>query len=322
VLSELELPWREHEASSSYMAQLGPGPLDTVAKPLRQRLPASELWHGKALFLPERFHLRAGDFARVTSLGEWAAWVHSNWLVDLLRRGRIQPFYQPIVHARDPVRIFGHESLVRGRGEDGEMHGGGAIMTAAAESGLLTYVDCLARSRAIEGYIHDTEGPGQLFVNFSPAALADDPRRCLDSAHRAVTEAGIPPEGVVFEVVEADHVRDEEDLARLLRGYRDLGFRVALDDLGAGYGSLSRLETLHPDYVKLDRSLVQGVHRDGLKGSIASKMLEAAREHGIRTIAEGVEEPGELAWARDHGADYVQGFLVGYPQPPTRAEAH
>ncbi len=59
--------------------------------------------------------------------------------------------------------------------------------------------------------------------------------------------------------------------------------------------------------------LIRGVHRDRYKAQIAGKIFEVARELDLRTVAEGIEEPEELAWAREHGADYVQGYLIGRP---------
>ena len=101
--------------------------------------------------------------------------------------------------------------------------------------------------------------------------------------------------------------------------YRQAGFRVALDDLGAGYGSLNLLSQLRPDFVKLDMKLVRDVHLDPYKAGITSQLLEMARKLGIATVAEGIESAGELDWFRDHGVDFVQGFYIARPaSPPPR----
>ena len=90
---------------------------------------------------------------------------------------------------------------------------------------------------------------------------------------------------------------------------------MALDDLGAGYGSLNLLHQLQPDVIKLDRELIRGVDRDPYKAVIAEKLLELAQKLGITTLAEGIETAGELQWVRDHGVDLVQGFFIARPQP-------
>ncbi|MGY3253983.1 EAL domain-containing protein (putative c-di-GMP-specific phosphodiesterase class I) [Thermostichus sp. MS-CIW-19] len=120
---------------------------------------------------------------------------------------------------------------------------------------------------------------------------------------------------MVFEVNESDRSPDLDHLQRILRFYRQAGFRVALDDLGAGYGSLNLLHRLQPDVIKLDRELIRGVDGDPYKAVIAQKVLELAQELGIVTLAEGIETAEELQWVRDHRVDLVQGFFIARPQP-------
>ena len=79
------------------------------------------------------------------------------------------------------------------------------------------------------------------------------------------------------------------------------------------------MHRLRPDFIKLDRDLIRGVHTDPVKALIAAKLLEIGRGMGIGTIVEGIEEEEELRWVRAHDADFVQGFLVARPsQPPAR----
>jgi EAL domain-containing protein (putative c-di-GMP-specific phosphodiesterase class I) len=114
-------------------------------------------------------------------------------------------------------------------------------------------------------------------------------------------------------------VESVDHLLTILKYYRKGGFGVALDDLGAGYSSLNRMAELRPDFVKLDMKLIQGVHRDPVKAMIAERLLLLARDLGIQTIVEGVEDREELAWAQEHGADFVQGYLIARPNnPPDR----
>ena len=91
---------------------------------------------------------------------------------------------------------------------------------------------------------------------------------------------------------------------------------MALDDVGAGYNSLTLLTRLRPDFVKLDMELTRGVDRDRYKARVVGKLLEMARDIGARTVVEGVETDGEWVWARAHGADFVQGYLFARPATP------
>ena len=139
----------------------------------------------------------------------------------------------------------------------------------------------------------------------------------------AISEVGIPPANVVFEIIESDHTPDANHLKSLIAYYRQAGFRVALDDLGAGYSSLNLIHQLRPDIMKLDMELIRGIHQDSYKASITEKLLELAQKLGILTVAEGIETPEELRWVREHGVDFVQGYLIARPSsPPTMVTPH
>ncbi len=157
-----------------------------------------------------------------------------------------------------------------------------------------------------------------LFINFNPTAIYQ-PDFCLKTILAAITKADLSPERVVFEVVESDEIHDTDHLLHLLSFYRERGFKVALDDLGAGFSSLNLLTKMRPDFIKLDRELVRDVDKDPYKATITANLLAMARTLPVATIAEGIETPGEYAWLKEHGADYLQGFLFARPaqEPPT-----
>jgi EAL domain-containing protein (putative c-di-GMP-specific phosphodiesterase class I) len=191
------------------------------------------------------------------------------------------------------------------------------LFGTARRSQLLFHLDRATRLAAIQGASeHAVSIP--IFINFNPNSVYD-PDFCLRSTVQAVEEAGLAPEAVVFEVVESEEIQDVEHLTRIMEYYRSAGFRVALDDLGAGYGSLSLLTRLRPDFVKIDMELIRGVDSDPYRAQIASKLLELAHDLKTFTVAEGVETEAEWSWCRNHGADYAQGYLFGRPAcPPCR----
>jgi EAL domain-containing protein (putative c-di-GMP-specific phosphodiesterase class I) len=265
----------------------------------------------KALFVNGLVEPRLAEFSRMTTLHALDVMARSGWLLDQLAEGRFTSFFHPIVHASDTRRVFAHEALLRGVERDGSMVAPQPILDLARQAGMLLEVDFAAcRSAIREATRH---GPDMtVFINFSPAAI-QDPQANLSAMLSAVDEAGLPRERVIFEVVEADRFGSLPHLDKVLRGYRRAGFRVALDDLGAGWSTLNLVHRVRPDFIKLDRELIRGVHLDPVKDLIAGKLLEIGRGLGIRTIVEGIEQEAELCWARDHGADFVQGFLVGRP---------
>jgi EAL domain-containing protein (putative c-di-GMP-specific phosphodiesterase class I) len=278
---------------------------------LSVELSPPEALETRALFMPGPAPPELPDFARMTTLHALDVLAQSGWLLDQLAEGRFTSFFHPIVHARDTSRVFAHEALLRGVERDGSLVAPQPILSLAREAGLLFEVDSAAcRSAIREAARH---GPDMcVFINFSPAAI-QDPIANLNGTVQAIEEAGLPRERVVFEVVEADRFADAALLDAVLAGYKSAGFRVALDDLGAGWSTLNLVHRLRPDFIKLDGELIRGVHNDPVKALIAKKLLEIGRGMGIGTIVEGIEQPEELAWVCDHDADFVQGFLLGRP---------
>ena len=290
---------------------LGDSEVQTCLAQLVAALSVVEAQETRALFMPGEAPPALPDFARMTTLHALDVLAQSGWLLDQLAEGRFTSFFHPIVHAQDTSRVYAHEALLRGVERDGSIIAPQPILDLAREAGLLHEVDTAAcRSAIRQAAKHDPDMC--IFINFSPAAI-EDPIAHLEGTVKAIEDAGLPRERVVFEVVEADRFADAALLDAVLAGYKSAGFRVALDDLGAGWSTLNLVHRLRPDFIKLDRELIRGVHNDPVKALIARKLLEIGRELGIGTIVEGIEQPEELRWVRDHGADFVQGFLLGRP---------
>lgn len=144
----------------------------------------------------------------------------------------------------------------------------------------------------------------------------------------AIDDAGIERSQVVFEIVETERTHAPKHLRNILDYYRGAGFRIALDNVGSGYSSLNLIHLLRPDIVKLDMELVRDVDQDPYRARIAANLLDIANTLGIDALAEGIETEGELAWVQQHGAKYVQGFLIARPAPipltaiPLRSPVH
>lgn len=291
-----------------------PGLLERFAVALRTMLSPLELRDTRSLLTPGGAEPGIPEFMRSQSLSKLLALAGGEWLLELLRERRMEMHFQPIVHCDDPRRLFGHECLLRARSREGTLIPPADLFRTATEADILYHLDRAARLLAVrEARRHDLSG--LIFINFCPSAIYNA-ANCLRTTVQAVEAAGIPPEQVVFEVVESERVPDVAHLVSILQTYRDAGFRIALDDLGAGFSSLDLLGRLRPDFIKLDRALLQAVESDRFKATIAQKLLEAARALDIATVVEGIEHPGQWEWARDHGATYAQGFLFALPASP------
>lgn len=255
-------------------------------------------------------------------LGTLTAAVEGEWLLDVLREERVTMHFQPIV--TDSGNVFGHECLLRGLEPDGSLINPGRMFDTARSAGLLFHLDRAARIKAIEEAAA-LELDTNIFINFNPTSIYD-PAYCLKSTMKAVDRSGIPPERIVFEVVESDEVTDTGRLLEILCFYREAGFKVALDDLGAGYSSLNLLTRMRPDFVKLDMDFTRGVDTNPYKALISSRIIELARDLEVSVVAEGVETEDQWRWLREHNADYAQGYFFARPASPplipTTAYAH
>jgi EAL domain-containing protein (putative c-di-GMP-specific phosphodiesterase class I) len=304
---------RPELSTSCLRVELAAEELDACVLHLCAGFGEEDARRARALFTRDPEVPSLDDFGRIVSLRELHVAAETGWLLEQFDAGGITSHFHPIVHVGDTSRVFAHEALLRGRGRDGGALEPLAILAHAREAGLLQDVDLAACRCAIREAAHLEPGV-TVFVNFSPAMM-EDAESCLRATVSAIHAAGLAPNRFVFEVIEADRIEDAARLKHVLDCYRRSGFRVALDDLGAGWSGLNLVHHLRPDFIKLDRELIREVHADRVKDLIASKLLEIGHGLGIKTIVEGVEQPQELQWARSRGADFVQGFLIARPAP-------
>lgn len=223
----------------------------------------------------------------------------------------ITSVYQPIVSLGD-AQIFGFEALTRGPA-DSEFHSPLHLFEYAESRGALYSLDRLAREKAIEG-CGQLKKNQRVFINI-PAHVIDDPQFTSGMTMKIVERCGLDPHNVVLEITERTSIEDFSTAKRILEHYRSQGYQIAIDDAGAGYSSLQAIAELHPDFIKVDRSLVQNIHNDKMKEMILETFVSFARKMSIRIIAEGIEEWEELKKLAQMGVHFGQGFLLGRPVP-------
>jgi EAL domain-containing protein (putative c-di-GMP-specific phosphodiesterase class I) len=231
--------------------------------------------------------------------------------VGVLADAEFWSVYQPIVALADRS-VVGHEALLRGL-VDGREVGGGDLFFVAESAGWLDRLDRIGREYAITGAAHWL-GSSDLYVNFNPASVYR-PQVCLASTEQVVHDSGIPGAQLVFEVVESHAVADRGHLVSVLEHHRSLGWRVALDDVGAGCSSLSLLAAVRPEVVKLDKGLVQALPDDGA-GTVLQAVIDLAHRLGAVVVAEGIETEQLAEAVTALGADLGQGWLFGRPERP------
>jgi EAL domain-containing protein (putative c-di-GMP-specific phosphodiesterase class I) len=211
--------------------------------------------------------------------------------------------YQPIVVASDHS-VFGYEALLRST-EQSLPHPG-AVLDAAERLGKLDDVGRKVRALATAA-VTSIEPTSALFVNLHCRDLLDPTLLMKTSPLSSVAHR------VVLEITERASLDVVPDAQARLRDLREMGFRIAVDDLGAGYAGLTSFVALEPQIVKLDMSLVRDVDKSSVKQKLIRAMTALCKDLGMLVVAEGVETPLEHDLLVDVGCDLLQGYFLGRP---------
>jgi diguanylate cyclase (GGDEF)-like protein len=218
--------------------------------------------------------------------------------------------YQPIV-ASDGLRIVGAEALLRWTHPTRGNIPPAVFVPIAEEAGLMVQLGEFVLRRALT----DARDWRDLFVsiNISPVQMRD--RGLADLVAAAIVEAGIPALRVVLEITEGVLIENPEEAKQRLKELRALSLKIALDDFGSGYSSLSYLRRLPIDKLKIDREFVKPLGHSADGGVIIQAMIGLGRALGLSVLAEGVETEEQRVLLRLAGCDEMQGFLFGRPAP-------
>jgi EAL domain-containing protein (putative c-di-GMP-specific phosphodiesterase class I) len=214
--------------------------------------------------------------------------------------------FQPIVDAKRRT-IFGYEALMRTK--EPSLPHPGAVLGAAERLDRL--VDLGRRVRSLTAEAFERAPPGALlFVNLHTRDLLDG--ELYESSAPLARFA----DRVVLEITERATIDDVKDIQARVSVLRYNGYRIAIDDLGAGYAGLSSFAALEPEIVKLDMSLVRNVHQSDVRQRLIASMTSLCKEMGMKVVAEGVETTEERACVLGVGCDLLQGYLFAKPGPP------
>ncbi len=222
-------------------------------------------------------------------------------IASLLERGEFDIAYQPVFELAGD-RCVGLEALARFPEPFGPPD---QTFATAEEVGLGVELERAAMRKAYA--FLPRLAPGQfLALNASPASL-------FEVAHGACQFEDVPWPRIVVEVTEHSAIEAYAALQHELAPLRRRGLRIAVDDVGAGYASLRHVLELRPDFVKLDRWLIDGVAEDAGRRAAVSAFVALAGEIGATVIGEGVERREDLEALRELGLDAAQGYLLGGP---------
>ena len=225
----------------------------------------------------------------------------------LLKEGRIRTLFQPIVSLADGS-VFGYEALSRGP-IGTRLESADALFSTAAERGVAAQLERICRFRAIANA--SAIPPGcYLFLNISPRVFEE---RNEALSRDVVDQNRLAQERIVLEITEKQAIEDFDLFKRTLLHYNRQGFKVAIDDAGAGHNSLRAVTEVRPHFIKLDIALVRDIDRDRAKHALVSAIIIFARRIDAKVLAEGIETVEELATLIEIGVEYGQGFLLARP---------
>ncbi|MFP8966607.1 GGDEF domain-containing protein [Pokkaliibacter sp. CJK22405] len=229
----------------------------------------------------------------------------------LLSEKRLFPHFQPLVDLATGD-IYGYEALIRGP-VDSPLAMPDKLFSVARAAGRLQELELLCRRLSIESYVSLNLG-ARLFLNVS-AELLMDPEYPSGLTLALINQLGLAPERIVMELSEQHPFEDYALARQVVNHYRNMGFRIAIDDIGSGYSGLRLWLEMAPDYVKLDKHFVHGIDTQPVKREFVKAMVAIAQGVNATLVAEGIETLDELRSIQSMGIGVGQGFLMGRPHP-------
>lgn len=228
-----------------------------------------------------------------------------------LEHGRVTLAYQPVVDARDPDRVVFCEGLIRIVDETGRSVPAGDFIEACEGTPLGTTLDCLALSIGLRQLARLPDL--RLSINLSVRSIGARP--WLAVLERGLARDPSVARRLIIEITESSAILMPDRVVGFMDALRARGIRFALDDFGTGYTAFRHLRRLDFDIVKIAGEFIRGIHANPDNRCLASALVSIARQFGMTTVAESVEDATDAAALTDLGIDWLQGYHFGRPAP-------
>ena len=230
-------------------------------------------------------------------------------LSRMIDHHQVRSVFHPIVRLSDHG-VIGHEALTRPIGS-GAFDSVEELFAFAESTDLVMDFERLCRHTAVRSAAKVRQ-LGLLFLNASAQAV-EDVEWTTGAMEEALARSGLTPHDVVVEITERMAIVRYDEFQGALRTFKERGYRVAVDDMGAGYSSLQALASIEPDFLKFDISLVRDIDKSSIKQSLLGSLQKLAEKIKARVIAEGVEREEEMLTLRGLGVELGQGYLFHRP---------
>ena len=218
-------------------------------------------------------------------------------------------YYQPIVHNQG-CEVVKYEALVRMRTKDGRILTPFFFLEAAKLSNLYPRITQKVLDKTIELLRHTDKS---VSINLSSLDIENDEIRS-HIIHILKFECPCV-DRITFELLEDEEIRDFEVVRNFITLVKSMGVSIAIDDFGSGYSNYARLVDYQPDILKIDGSLVKDIHKNSLNRSVIKSIVTFAKEQGMQTVAEFVENEDIIKVLRELEVDFFQGYFCGRPGP-------
>ncbi len=218
--------------------------------------------------------------------------------------------FQPIVDFNTKT-IFAHEALVRGPNGEGAL----TILSRVNNNNRYQF-DQACRVKAVKTAA-ELQLKGLLSINFMPNAVYR-PELCISTTLAAAKEYDFPATNIIFEFTEQEIIQDTKHLINIVKTYKSLGFKTALDDFGAGYAGLNLLASFQPDIIKIDMELIRNIDTSKSRQAIVKSLTRMCEELEVIVVAEGVETKSERDTLVSFGINLFQGYF--FCKPAFKAE--
>ena len=310
-IEALLFAWQEHSYRVS--CSVGMVVIDQQVPTLKDLL----AWADTACYLAKengrnRVYVYREDDETTRRRGEME-WVNRlRWAIE---QDRLLLDYQEIISLTGEDPGTNIELLLRLRDEDGSIVLPGAFLPAAERYGLMPAIDRWVIRKALSNFtsLHPTaQTLGGCAINLSGASIEDE--GLADFILDSLTEYGVPPQQLCFEITETVAVRNLVKVASIVERLRRAGCSIALDDFGAGMSSFGYLKNLPLDLIKIDRSFIADLDSDPTSHTIISAIAKIGHQRGLKVVAEGVSSQHLCSAARSLGVDYAQGFGLHRPE--------
>lgn len=241
---------------------------------------------------------------------------------QVLQQRALEMHFQPITSVRRGS-VVGVEALVRAQDASGQAVSPEQLFHQAQQQNCLRELDERCQSLALETFapLHQIAPELLLFVNVHPVSVAHLSKTSVSFLHTQAALYHIDPRNLAVEILER-RIPSTEGLQKAVAHYRESGFLVVLDDMGAGDSNLDRVTQVQPDIIKVDRSLIYGIADDCFKQEVFKALVQLSERIGGWVITEGIETRDDALTCLDSGGDLLQGYYLGRPQTlPREGEA-